>query len=132
MSNDIILAALSTEPQTAAQVAEKLGKPVSTVRKWLKRLRDAGQIAFKKIGNAIAYYVEQVAQKISETVEKISETIEKISETIKPTRHELYLKLVNRAESHRQKMLASTSRYEAKMWRHRYTRANNRAAALAC
>lgn len=125
MSNDIILAALSTEPQTAAQVAEKLGKPVSTVRKWLKRLRDAGQIAFKKIGNAIAYYVEQVAQKISETVEKISETI-------KPTRHELYLKLVNRAESHRQKMLASTSRYEAKMWRHRYTRANNRAAALAC
>lgn len=125
MSNDIILSALSTEPQTAAQVAEKLGKPVSTVRKWLKRLRDAGQIAFKKIGNAIAYYVEQVAQKISETVEKISETI-------KPTRHELYLKLVNRAESHRQKMLASTSRYEAKMWRHRYTRANNRAAALAC
>jgi DNA-binding transcriptional ArsR family regulator len=128
MSNDAILATLTETPQSANDIAAKLGKPVSTVRKWLKRLREAGTIAFQKIGSSIHYYLKAAVEAVTETV---TQAVETIREVIKPTRSELRTKVLARAESHRTKMLNSRSSSEARTWKHRYLRATNRAAALA-
>lgn len=129
MNNEAIIAVLTNEPQSANEIAAKLEKSASTVRKWLKKLREAGTIAYIKVGSSIHYNLV-VAAAVVETVETVIETINEAKP--KPTRQELRSKILGRAESHRQKMLSATTRSEARTWRHRYHRAHSRAAALAC
>ena len=116
MSENAIIAALSNEPQDAKTIAAKLDKPVSTVRKWLKQMREAGTILAKKIGNAIHYYIEVV-------VEAVKQVASKVIEAVKPTRDELYQKVLGRIEKNRAMMLSSTTPQERRMWKQRTQRA---------
>ena len=131
MSNDAIIATLTDTPQSANDIAAKLGKPVSTVRKWLKRLREAGTISFQKVGSAMHYYLKAAVEAVVETVEAVVEAVvETIKTSHKKTKGELYSHLLTRAESHRTKMLNSNSKQEARQWKNRYIRATNRAATI--
>jgi len=123
MSENIIIAALSNEPQDAKTIAAKLDKPVSTVRKWLKQMREAGTILAKKIGNAMHYYIEVV-------VEAVKQTVEKVIEMVKPTRSELYAKVSERIEKNRTRMLQARTPQEKRYWKQRTQRATLRALAL--
>ena len=110
--NDAIIAALTSEPQSAAQIAAKVGKTVKTVRKYLKPLREANTIGYSKVSGKLVY---------------VGVTM---TPCIKRTKTELVNVVTARQAKHKRRLDAATTVWDRQKHRTRYQRASKRLEGL--